>query len=111
MLISNKKWFCMSLYRPPNHNNLNTFFNEVMISLNKACLIYDNYILMGDFNTTTKNQSLKDLLNTFALDSLINEPTCFKSTAQTCIDLILTNYKNVFMKSSTFETGLSDFHK
>ena len=46
------------------------------------------------------------------MSSLIKEPTCFKSIINPkCIDLILTNCKNHFMKSSTFETGISDFHK
>ena len=32
-------------------------------------------------------------------------------SSPTCIDLILTNKKVLFMKSTTFETGISDFHK
>ena len=47
----------------------------------------------------------------FDLDSLIDSPTCYKSINPTWIDLILTNKKNHFMKSTTFETGLSDRHK
>ena len=29
--ISSKKWFCMGIYRPPNFNNLDTFFKEVTV--------------------------------------------------------------------------------
>ena len=47
----------------------------------------------------------------FDLESLIDSPTCYESINITCIDLILTNKKNHFMKSATFETGLSDHHK
>ena len=47
----------------------------------------------------------------FDLESLIDPPTCYKSINPTCIDLILTNKKNHFMKSAMFETGLSDHHK
>ena len=47
----------------------------------------------------------------FDLDSLIDLPTCYKSINSTCIDFILTNKKNHFMKFATFETGLSDHHK
>ena len=47
-----------------------------------------------------------DFLDIFDLSSLITEPTCFKSDSNpSCIDLILTNSKNHFMKSSTFGTG------
>ena len=47
----------------------------------------------------------------FDLESLIDLPTSYKSINLTSIDLILTNKKNHFMKSPTFETGLSDHHK
>ena len=47
----------------------------------------------------------------FDLESLIDSPSCYKSVNTTCIDLILTNKKNHFMKPATFETGLSDHHK
>ena len=51
------------------------------------------------------------LMCSFDLESLINSPTCYKSTNLTRIDLILTNKKNHFMKSATFKTGLSDHHE
>ena len=47
----------------------------------------------------------------FDLESLIDSPTSYESINLTCIDLILTNKKNHFMKSATFETGLCDHHK
>ena len=47
----------------------------------------------------------------FDLASLIDFTTCYKSINPTCIDLILTNKKNHFMKSTTFETNLPDHHK
>ena len=50
-------------------------------------------------------------MNTYCLENLIKEPTCFNSNTSTCIDLILTNQEGLFMKSSTFEDGLTDFHK
>ena len=45
------------------------------------------------------------------MNNLINKPTCFQSNKPTCIDLILTNKKNLFKLSNTFETGISDHHK
>ena len=42
--------------------------------------------------------------------NLINTPTSFKSANGRCIDLIMTNWKNSCISSSTFETGFSDFH-
>ena len=36
--ISRKRCFCMGIYRPPNFNNLDTFFKEVSDSLSKESL-------------------------------------------------------------------------
>ena len=60
---------------------------------------------------TTENSKLQDLIDTFCLENLIKESTCFKSTVPTTIDLIVTNQKSLFMKSSACESSLSDFHK
>ena len=49
-------------------------------------------------------------MNTFYLEYLLKEPTCYKSNTPTGVNSILTNQKCLFLKSSTFEIGLSDFH-
>ena len=51
------------------------------------------------------------LIQTYNLNNLIYKPTCFQSNTPTCIDLILTNKKNLFKLYNTFETGISDHHK
>ena len=38
LTIAKKKLFCMSIYRPQNHSNIDTFFNEITNSLTKASL-------------------------------------------------------------------------
>ena len=109
--ISNKKWLLLGNYKPPSQNEL-SFINEIKLSLNFFSSSYENFLLLGDFNLSTKNPNFKNLLNSFDLESLIKIPTCYKSlSSPTSIDLILTNKKNFFMKSTTFETGMSDFHK
>ena len=109
--ISNKKWLLLGNYKPPSQNEL-SFINEIKLSLNFFSSSYENFLLLGDFNLFTENSNIKCLLNTFDLESLIKIPTCYKSlSSPTSIDLILTNKKNFFMKSTTFETGMSDFHK
>ena len=50
-------------------------------------------------------------MNAFYLENIIKKTICFKSTVPTTIDLIVTNQKSLFMKSSAHESGLSDFHK
>ena len=66
--------------------------------------------MLMDFNMTAENTKMEQLLNTFSLESLVTSPTCFKRVTPTCIDLILTNYKQYFIKLQTLVTGISDFH-
>ena len=60
---------------------------------------------------TPNNPKLSELIADHALFTLISEPTYFKSINPTCIDNFLTNKKTRFMKTLTFETGVSDHHK
>ena len=66
---------------------------------------------IGDFNLSIENQRLDALIQAYNLNNLINKSTCFQSNTPTCIDLILTNKKDLFKLSNTFETGISDHHK
>ena len=71
--------------------------------------MYDNYIILGDFNMEPSDSILKTFMRSHNLFNLIKANTCFKGSGS-CIDLILTNQKFCFKNSSTFETGLSDHH-
>ena len=59
---------------------------------------------------TTEDKNLQHFIDTFSLERLINEPTCFKGSPN-CIDLIITNRKSYFKNTSVTITGISDFHK
>ena len=39
---------------------------------------------------------------------MMKQRTCFKGDGGSCIDLLITKSKFSFMKTNTFETGLSD---
>ena len=108
--VSNKKWLLLGNYKPPSQNDF-SFIKELNLALNFFRPIYENFVLLGDFNMSTENPNLKNFMCSFDLESLIDSPTCFKSLNPTCIDLILTDKKNHFMKSATFETGFSDHPK
>ena len=64
-----------------------------------------------DFNLCTENHYLDAVIQPYNLNNLINKPTYCQSNNPTYIDLILTNKKNLFKLSNTFETGLSDHNK
>ena len=55
---------------------------------------------------------MKDFCETYDLENLITDPTCFKNPDNpSSIDVMLTNRVNSFQNSMTIETGLSDHHK
>ena len=113
--ISKKKWFCMSVYRPPDYENLSTFFESITLSLSKASNKYENFLIMGDLNIDINSSGkgfnmLDQFCNLFCLSHLIKSPTCFTSNHNSTIDLIMTNKPKAFQKSRSTETGLSDYH-
>ena len=74
--------------------------------------IYDNYILIGNFNSEPNEEILKEFCEIYNLTSLIQEATCFKSLLDPgSIGLMLTNRQRRFQNSHNVETGLSDHHK
>ena len=70
----------------------------------------ENITLLGDFNMTPEDKNLQHFTDTFSLEQLINEPTCFKGSPS-CIDLIITNRKSNFKNTCVTVTEISDFHK
>ena len=73
---------------------------------------YDNYLLVGDFNSEVNEGIMMEFCNTYNLSNLIKEPTCFKNIDNpSSIDLMLTNRVRQFQNSHTIETGLSDHDK
>ena len=107
LTISKKKWCILFAYRPPQNNNLKTFSEEINLPLSTIVNKHDNIMLIGDLNLNTKsnkNSYYSDLCDTFDLTNLIKAKTCFKSSNQTSIDIILTNQRVI-------TTGLSDCHK
>ena len=73
---------------------------------------YDNYLVIGDFNSELDEETMKELCGNYNVINLIKEPTCFKNPLNpSSIDLMLTNRAGRFQDSLTIETGLSDHHK
>ena len=89
-------------------NNSEYFFVEINLHSSN----YENFILLGDFNSEMTDKNLKDFCNLYLLKNLIKKPTCFKNPENPkTIDPILTNRPRSFCNFDTLETGLSDFHK
>ena len=108
--ISKKKWLVIGTYNP----NKSMILNHLSVLEESLChylSLYDNVLVIGDFNSEIREEAMDDFCELYHLKSLIKTPTCFKSAENpSCIDLMLTNRPHNFQHSSTLETGLSDFH-
>ena len=101
MNLRKRKWLVIGMYKPPQSCS-KIFIERLSNQLNDIHTSYGNILLLDDFNMTPED--------TYDLENLIKEPTCFKGKNPTFIDLILTKQRQLFMKSRTFITGISDFH-
>ena len=71
----------------------------------------DHVIVTGDMNFNMFNpNSLSALLPTYGLTNIISEPTCFKSSQPTLIDVMLVSKRRKYLKGFSVNTGISDFH-
>ena len=107
--IRSRKWLIVGLYKPPIQNN-SLFLGSMSKNFSQNLDNYENITLLGDFNMTSEDKNLQDFTDTFSLDNLRNEPTCYHGNPH-CIDLILTNRKCYFKNTCVTETGMSVFHK
>ena len=106
--LRKEKWLVISIYRPPSQNS-EFFLNSLTSIIDHFTKLFDNYIIIGDFNLEPSDTTLKHFLDSNGLYNLIKGHTCFKGKGS-LIDLILTNRKFSFKNTQSFETGLSDHH-
>jgi len=109
--FKNDKWLLFATYHPPNQCPVH-YFTEIGRVLDSYLASYDNYILVGDFNREVSDSHLQDFMLNFGLSNIVKDKTCFKNPRNpSCIDLFLTNKPRSFQHTTTFDTGISDFHK
>ena len=107
--LLNSKWLILGTYKPPSQNET-TYVSEIQKLLTYYRSLYDNILLLGDFNMPFSNKNMKNLCHMFELNHLIKGPTCFKSSKPSCIDNFYTNKNTIIFNSSTVETGISDHY-
>ena len=109
--LRKSKWLVFGGY---NNNILNTdiFLIKLGPILDHYLPKFDNFLLLGDFNSEIHEIGMSELCDIYNLQNLITDPTCFKNPLNpSSIDLILTNKPRSFQNSQVIETGLSDHHK
>ena len=103
------KWFFLSIYKPPSQN-CQYFLDSLHNIIDFYSGVYDNHIVLGDFNMDASHTQLSTFMEHYNYYNLIKNNTCFKGDGS-CIDLILTNRKYYFKNTSSFETGISEHHR
>ena len=82
--LRKEKWMFMCIYRSPSQNKqyLLGMLSEIIDHFSS---IYDNYIILGDFNMEPSDSILKTFMQSHNLFNLIKSNTCFKGRGS-CID-------------------------
>ena len=86
-------------------------YSKFKLNIRSFLSNYDNITLIGNFNLSSDDVPPESCLKAYSVTSLIKEATCLQFSNPSCIDLILTNQKNMYKLSNTFEPGISDYHK
>ena len=104
------------IYRPPNSSQ--NYWNLIHESVDRAkSTAVQDIIILGDLNNdllvNNRSKNLNDLINTYNLKQLINEPTHFTESSSSLIDVVLVNKINNILASEVcdpFIPNLIRFH-
>ena len=87
--LNNKQTLIGTFYLHPRFDE----WNLVQLAIDQAIQICPNIILLGDFNQDmldlSKSRHIRDLMNIFNLNQVIDTPTRITQNIQTLIDLVL----------------------
>ena len=78
-IILHKKKCCINCPYNPNKNNIKNHLEIVSKALDAFSTKYENIILLGDFNVCVDDETMRNFCNSYSLNSLIKQPTCFKN--------------------------------
>ena len=103
--LRNEKWLVASIYKA---HQCKYFLLYLINLLEFYSAQYEKVIIFDDFNMEAKSKAMKDFLH--AIYNIMKQNTCFKGNGGSCIYLLITNSKFSFMKTNSFEAGLSDHY-
>ena len=107
--LKQRKLLVVSIYRPPDQK-LAYFLSSITDLLNHYRKIYEDFIVIGDFNESKTSPALDSFLDEQKCKNIIKSKTCFKSVKGSCIDLILISRPSLHQFTNVFELGISDHH-
>ena len=114
VVINNRKWAIIGIYRPPSMDNT-LFTNLFTKGMDLITTKFDNLLVLGDLNydllDRTKGSTLLDMCDIFDFKSIIKSATCFMKNCQpSLVDVILTNQPRLCFGALNFGCGISDWH-
>ena len=104
------RWIYVVGYKPPGIKDLAFYdiFSTLCDLILPEC---QNIVILGDYNCDFMvDTPLKDICETFDLQNLIFDPTCFKKQKGSLIDLCLVSNPLRFKKALNLDCWLSDWH-
>lgn len=112
--VNNVIYYILCLYRSPQ-SDITTFFLQFEKCLNllfckNQCF---KIIICGDININYLNKNnetaeLIDLVSSFYIKPVFDEPTRLSNKSSTAIDYIFTNFNDSLVEKNVLHTGLSD---
>nr|CAH7740552.1 unnamed protein product [Callosobruchus chinensis] len=102
------------IYRPPGASSMQDFLNEFEEAISGLLIDCDEFICGGDFNINVLShennevQQFHNILYSYELSQLVNEPTHYCPTSQSLIDLIISSNKIPTPKVSVYDINVSD---
>lgn len=102
LVIDKMKLTLGVVYRPPGLTGIHEFLNEFETTISGLMLNTDNFLCLGDFNIDVGDinnpvvKKFSELLNTYSIEQLINEPTRIQGDSCSILDLILCSNNYVY---------------
>ena len=94
--LRSKNWLVGCSYNP-HKEKITSHLSNLSTALDKLCMDYENIILLGDFNVEVEEKNMSEFMSVCTLRNMVKQKTCFKNPENpSCIDLILTNSREVF---------------
>ena len=76
--LRKEKWMFICIYRPPVQNK-QYFLENLSMIVDYYSIIFDNHIILGDFNMEPNSQILISFMQSLNLFNIIKSNTCFKA--------------------------------
>ena len=88
--LRKERWMFVCIYRPPKQDS-QYFLENLSLIIDHYSSIYDNHIILGDFNMEPKNPKLASFMNSFNLYNL----QIFKWTKKVNLTIVPKNTKTL----------------